>query len=67
MIERNIMKTILTVEKVENGFVVSNEELNVKRIAANKEELANTLAKDLSNSLVLMKAGEVKTLEFELK
>lgn len=61
------MKTILTVEKVENGFVVSNEQLNVKRIATNKEELANTLAKDLSNSLVLMTAGEVKTLEFELK
>lgn len=61
------MKTILTVEKVENGFVVSNEQFNVKRISANKEELANTIAKDLSNSLVLMTDGEVKTIEFELK
>lgn len=61
------MKTILTVEKVENGFVVNNEQLNVKRIAANKEELANIIAKDLSSSLVLMKDGKVKTIEFELK
>lgn len=66
-IERNIMKTILIVEKVENGFVVSNEKLNVKRIASNKEELANTIAKDLSSSLVLMTDGKVKTIEFELK
>lgn len=61
------MKTILIVEKVENGFVVSNEKLNVKRIASNKEELANTIAKDLSSSLVLMTDGKVKTIEFELK
>lgn len=61
------MKTILTVEKVENGFVVSNEQRNVKRIATNKEEMANTIAKDLSSSLALMADGEVKTIEFELK
>lgn len=61
------MKTIITVEKVSNGFIVAGEETGVKKVAANEEAAAKMVANELVPVLELMKDGEIKTIEFDIK
>lgn len=61
------MKTIITVEKVSNGFIVAGEETGVKKVAANEEAAAKMVANELVPVLKLMKDSEIKTIEFDVK
>ncbi len=61
------MKTIITVEKVSNGFIVAGEDTGVKKVAANEEAAAKMVANELVPVLELMKDGEIKTIEFDVK
>lgn len=61
------MKTIITVEKVSNGFIVAGEETGVKKVAANEEAAAKMVANELVPVLELMKDSEIKTIEFDIK
>lgn len=61
------MKTIIKVEKVSNGFIVAGEDTGVKKVAANEEAVAKMVANELVPVLELMKDGEIKTIEFDVK
>lgn len=61
------MKTIIKVEKVSNGFLVAGEDTGVKKVAANEEAAAKMVANELVPVLELMKDGEIKTIEFDVK
>lgn len=43
------MKTIILVERVDNGFIVSNETINMKKIAQKSYDVGNIIATDLCN------------------
>lgn len=61
------MKTIITVEKVSNGFIVAGEETGVKKVAANEEAAVKMVSNELVPVLETMKVGEIKTIEFDIK
>lgn len=61
------MKTIILVERVDNGFIVSNEAINVKKIAQKSYDVRNIIATDLCDLFDGISPGHVKTITFEFQ
>lgn len=43
------MKIEIKIERVDNGFIISNEAINVKKIAQKSYDVGNIIAMDLCN------------------
>lgn len=61
------MKTIITVEKASNGFIVSGEETGVKKVTVSEEAASKMLANDFVPLFENMKDGDVRTIEIKVK
>lgn len=60
------MKTKIKVEKARNGFILSNEDLNVKIIATTEKLAADSISESLSHTLIDMKDGDKILIEFQV-
>lgn len=61
------MKIEIKIERVDNGFIISNENINVKKIAQKSYDVGNIIAMDLCNCFDGIKLGHVKTITFEIQ
>lgn len=61
------MKIEIKIERVDNGFIVSNETINVKKIAQKSYDVGNIIATDLLNCFDGISPGHTKTITFEFK
>lgn len=62
------MKTEITVEKVKNGFIISNvaTATGVKIVATTEKEASDIISEDLSHVFNGMKDGDKKQIEFQI-
>lgn len=61
------MRTVIEIEKVNNGFIINGKDTGVKKVAGNAGEVSKMIATELSHLFEQIKDGEIKTFEFELK
>lgn len=58
------MKTKINIEKARNGFILSNEAINVKILATTENLAADSISESLSHVLIDMKDGDKILIEF---
>lgn len=61
------MKIEIKIERVDNGFIVNNEAINVNKIAQKSYDVGNIIATDLLNFFDVISPGHTKTITFEFQ
>lgn len=66
-IEMKKMKVKIKIEKVSNGYIISNEEINVRRISKDEKDTVSYLSEAIENHLSKTKSNTTLELEIDIR
>ena len=61
------MKVKIKIEKVQNGYIVSNDEVKFKKIATDSKGASTIVVESLSNYFDKMVVNTTRIIDFEIK
>lgn len=61
------MKAKIKIEKVPNGYIISNEEINVRRIGKDEKDAISHLSEAIEDHLLKTKSNTTLEIEIDIR